>query len=277
MSPTPVPHPEWLPVRGIAPLTESEGVRLAERLPVSPYFVLTYGYLSHGIDRAFVVGSLGDPEAVVVQHRNAPWEPEYFGRNPEAGWSLLSRIPGWSCVNGSTPDIESLLPILEREVRLPYRRLGDLFYTLETPPLLHSHPSVRLLGVSDIPLLQRAAPTIWAGGYRTYEEVVTEGAAAAAIVDDRIVSLADNSASNPRYSDVGVITLEPYRLQGLSTAAAYLVAREVQARGRVPSWSTSSENLASQRVATKLGFRPHSRAEYVVFDQLRATGGYRPT
>ena len=34
------------------------------------------------------------------------------------------------------------------------------------------------------------------------------------------------------------------------------VARDVRARGRTPSWSTSPDNRASLRVAEKLGFRP---------------------
>jgi hypothetical protein len=276
MPATPVLQPEWISAGGLKPLTESEGIQLAERLPVSPFFVLEYGYLRHGTDRAFVEGPLDDPEAVIIQHRNTPGEPVYFGRNPEAGWRLLSRIPGWFCVNGSTESMARFIPVLERELRLPFRQLGDLFYTLETSPRPYSHPSVRRLGIPDIPLLQSAASGFWTGGYATYEEVLTEGVVAAAVVDGRIVSLADNSASNSRYSDVGVMTLEPYRRQGLSTAAAFLVAQEVQARGRIPVWSTSSQNLPSQRVATKLGFRPYGRGEYLVFDRLKERGGYRP-
>ena len=276
MPPTPMPYGEWPRVDGLTALTLSEGVQLAEQLPVTPFFVLSYGYLRHGIDRAFAAGPLGDPEAVIIEHRGFTGEPEYHGRNPEAGWALLSRIPGWFCVNGLTDDMAPFAPIVEREVRLPSRWLGDLFYTLETDPRPHSHPSVRLLGIPDIPLLQRAGPELRIGGYPTYEEALTEGVAAAAIIDGRIVAVADNSASNRRYADIGVTTLEPYRRRGLSSAAAYLVAREVQARGLIPIWSTSSTNRASQRVATKLGFRPHSRGEFLVFDQLKETGGYRP-
>jgi hypothetical protein len=276
MPPTPIPHPDWMPVHGLRPLTESEGIRLADRLPVSPYLVLEYGYLRHGIYRAFVDGSFDDPEAVVLQNRDLPGEPYYFGRNPESAWRLLSRIPGWFCVIGSTESITPLVPILESELRLPIRWLGDMFYTLEEAPPLHSDPSVRRLGIPDIPLLQGAAPEIWAGGYPTYDELLTEGIVAAAIVDGRIVAIAENSASNSRYSDIGVTTLAPYRRQGLSTAAAYVVAQEIQARGRIPTWSTTTENIPSQRVATKLGFRPYGRGEYLVFDELKERGGYRP-
>lgn len=276
MPPTPIPYTEWPAVRGITSLSEAEGVRLAETLPVIPWFVLSYGGLRHGLDRAFVAGSFDDPEAVVIQHRASPEEPEYFGKDPEAGWSLLSRIPGWFCVNGPTEDMRRLVKVLEREVRLPYHWLGDLFYTLETPPRRHTHPAVRLLDVADIPLIEQARPELLIGGYRTYEEALTEGTAAAAIIDNRIVALAENSGTNARYADIGVKTLEPYRRQGLSSAAVYLVAQRLQARGLTPIWSTGSHNVASQAVATKVGFRRHGRGEYLVYDGLKGTGGYRP-
>jgi RimJ/RimL family protein N-acetyltransferase len=276
MPPTPLPYRPWPGTCRIPPLTEAEGIELAERLPDSPYFVLQYGYLRHGVARAFVAGSLRDPEAVIVQGQASPGEPGYFGRNPEAGWALLSHIPGWFCVIAPTEDMNGLLPIMERELRLPYHWLGDLHYTLEEAPRAYQHPLVRLLDVPDIPRFQHAPPQIQPGGYRTYEEALTEGSAAAAIIDDRIVALADNSASNRRYSDIGVFTLEPYRRRGLSSAAVYLVAQAVRARGRTPIWSTGSDNLASQRVAAKVGFQPYGRMEYVIFDRLKENGGYRP-
>ena len=236
MPPTPIPRKEWLPVEGITPLSESEGVRLAERLPVVPWFVLTYGGLRHGSDRAFVKGPLEDPEAVVVQHRSSPSEPEYFGKDPGAAWSLLSRIPGWFCVNGPTEDMKRLVPVLARELRLPYRGSGTCSTRCRPPRVPHSHPSVRLLGIHDIPLLQRAVSETWAGGYRTYEEALTEGVSAGAIIDGQVVSIADSSAANGRYADIGVKTLEPYRRQGLSSAAVVLWWPGAAGPGLVPIW-----------------------------------------
>jgi len=275
MCPTPVPYKEWAPVPGLTPLTESESRELAATLPVTPYFVVCYSGLHRGLDRAFVSGPVQHPEAVIVQHRSSPEEPEYFGKNPEAGWAILSRIPGWTCVNGSTEDMAQFGEILAREVPLPFRQIGDLFYTLETPPIPHPNPAVRLLGLPDIPLLQRYEPAVWGNSYRTFEEMLTHGVVAAAIVDGRIVSVALLSANNGRFGDIGIHTLEPYRRRGFSGATASLVAREVQARGIRPIWSTGSHNLASQRVAVKVGFRPIGRGEYLVFDGLK-DHGYRP-
>jgi GNAT superfamily N-acetyltransferase len=275
MCPTPVPLPEWVPVPGLTPLTPSESSELAATLPVTPYFVICYAGLHRGLDRAFAVGPPSDPEAVIVQHRLEPQEPEYFGRDPEAGWRLLSRIPGWTCLNGSTEDMSEFGRIFAREMSVPFRQLGDLFYTLETPPRSHPNPSVRLLGTADIPLLRNYPPKVWGNSYRTFEEMLTEGVVGGAIVDGHVVSVAVLSANNGRYGDIGIHTLEPYRRRGYSTAAASLVAREVQSRGITPIWSTGSDNVASQRVAAHVGFRPAGRGEYLVFDGL-GDSGYRP-
>jgi GNAT acetyltransferase-like protein len=276
MPPTPIPTPGFRPVKGLTPLSKSEMKLLAEQVPKTPFFVVTWAGLRRGMHRAFVAGGTTDPSAVIIQHASQPREPEYFGRDPEAGWALLSQIPGWDCVCGSTTDVALLEPILAREVPYPPRRLGDLFYTLEGPPKRFEHPAVRRLGLPDIPMLERAEPSVRGGGYATFEEMLTEGAAAAGVVDTKVVALALLTSDNGRYADIGVQTLEPWQRQGMSSAAVTLVAEEVQARGMVPIWSTGEHNLASQRVAEKVGFRPYGRGEYLVFDELRRQGGYLP-
>jgi predicted GNAT family acetyltransferase len=51
-----------------------------------------------------------------------------------------------------------------------------------------------------------------------------------------------------------VVTERTFRGRGLVPACAGGLAGEIRARGRTPSWTTSPENLASLRVAEKLGF-----------------------
>ena len=45
-----------------------------------------------------------------------------------------------------------------------------------------------------------------------------------------------------------------FRGRGLSTACASALCGDIIARGHTPSWSTSTDNVASIRVAEKLGF-----------------------
>jgi predicted GNAT family acetyltransferase len=42
-----------------------------------------------------------------------------------------------------------------------------------------------------------------------------------------------------------------------------LVCTAIQAGGRIPVWGTSAENMASQRVAAKLGFHEVAQRVYL--------------
>ena len=94
--------------------------------------------------------------------------------------------------------------------------------------------------------------------------MLTEGVAAAAIVDDGIVAIAFTSARSRDYADVAVATLEPWRNRGFAAAAAALVAGKIQEAGQTPVWSTGEDNLASLRVAEKLGFTRECELTYVI-------------
>src|SRR5699024_10046431 len=87
---------------------------------------------------------------------------------------------------------------------------------------------------------------------------------AAAVIEGELVSVAHTFAWSPLYVDLGVTTHEQFRGQGMATAAAAIVAAEVQKRGKVPVWSTGVDNLPSMQVAHKLGFRETSRRLYLI-------------
>jgi predicted GNAT family acetyltransferase len=83
------------------------------------------------------------------------------------------------------------------------------------------------------------------------------------VIDGELVAVAYTAARGARLADVGILTREDWRNRGLSTAAAALVCADIQAAGQKPVWGTSAENVASQRVAAKLGFAEVSRRVYV--------------
>jgi len=87
-----------------------------------------------------------------------------------------------------------------------------------------------------------------------------------AFAGSRLVSVACTFFLGARYEEVGVITEAGFRSRGLSAACAGALCQEIQSRGRTPSWSTSPDNVASVRVAEKLGFSP------VQQDRLYVTG-----
>ena len=83
-------------------------------------------------------------------------------------------------------------------------------------------------------------------------------------MNDNIVAIAHTYAETNLHADIGVSTLETWREKGFSTAAASLVAQEIQARGKVPAWSCGEDNYASLRVAEKLGFTEVGRRTYII-------------
>jgi len=76
-----------------------------------------------------------------------------------------------------------------------------------------------------------------------------------AFLDGRLASVAVPFYLGERYTDIGVVTELEFRGRGLSTACAAEVVADIRRAGRIPSWSTSTDNPASLGVARRLGFR----------------------
>ena len=100
-------------------------------------------------------------------------------------------------------------------------------------------------------------------GFATFEDLLTDGVAAGAVVEGSLVALAHTNAMTTRYGDIGVATDELWRGKGFASSAASIVARRIQERGRTPVWSAGEGNAASLRVAAKLGFVEVSRRVYL--------------
>jgi RimJ/RimL family protein N-acetyltransferase len=77
---------------------------------------------------------------------------------------------------------------------------------------------------------------------------------AAVMVDDGVAVTACSSVRlTPQAAEAGLYTVESYRGRGYSVDAVRLWAEAVRETARIPLYSTSWENIASQAVARKLG------------------------
>lgn len=83
-------------------------------------------------------------------------------------------------------------------------------------------------------------------------------------VDGVPVSFAYAGWRTARWFDVSIDTLRDYRQWGLAAIAVTALLVDEMRQGRQPVWGAVEGNLASQRLATKLGFAPYSRAAMVV-------------
>lgn len=84
--------------------------------------------------------------------------------------------------------------------------------------------------------------------------LAASGHAFGAFAAGELVSVACSFFVGRRYEDIGVVTSPGHRGLGASPACAAALASDIHARGHVPTWSTSPDNLPSLRVAEKLGF-----------------------
>ncbi len=124
-----------------------------------------------------------------------------------------------------------------------------------TPPHINHH-TIRRLKPSDTNHLQTFDPnSAWI--YKTWggpHGLARSGFAWGAFIDNQLASIACTFFLGEMYEEIGIVTAPKFRGNGLSTACAMALCHDIQTRGRVASWTTSPDNLASMRVAEKLGF-----------------------
>jgi hypothetical protein len=210
--------------------------------------------------------------AAVVFWNIRPDEAIAIGEDVGAMWRLLQAVQGWRVVNVDETLAHTLGAIMERELGQPVRYDADVYHVLTGPPADHTHLLVRRLTIADIRLIEDAPPPLQQGRlFGGPAGLLREGIIAGAINFGRLVATAHTSTMSELYADIGVITLEQYRRQGISMAAATLVCRGVEACGRTPVWNCREDNWASLRVAKKLGFTPIGRRINVTL--LPAPGG----
>ena len=75
-------------------------------------------------------------------------------------------------------------------------------------------------------------------------------------VDDAPVAFAYAPWRSPGWFDTSVDTLPGARQLGLGTLVAAALIRDERAHGREPVWGADLENVASRRLAERLGFAP---------------------
>ncbi|MGH2532831.1 MAG: GNAT family N-acetyltransferase, partial [Thermomicrobiales bacterium] len=172
---------------------------------------------------------------------------------------------GWEAVNVARAVGPSLAELITAATGRPCGQFEEIYCVLDQPVAAWPHPAVRRLTPADLPLMAASETALGMEGWRfgSAAALLAEGFAAGAVVDEQLVAVAFTSARSDRHAEVGVVTLEPWRGRGLSTAAAALVCTDIQTAGQTPVWSTSEENAASRQVGVKLGFIEVSRRVYV--------------
>ena len=165
-------------------------------------------------------------------------------------------------VSPGSPDLESALPSvlpgydLESEGRLFYA-LPDECPPLDSPPVPDGVvvvPITRSLltdsGAGGIHLVKAEIDWMWPSFERFYET----GFGHVALLDNRVAGWCTSEFVSARACGLGIEIAEEHRGKGIGTAIARAAIEECRSRGIQPHWEARPGNLASMRVAEKLGF-----------------------
>ena len=247
-------------------LDSSECQALIRALGDTPETVIAVHQLRHGLCQVHAEAGSGRHDAVVLRPSRPSDELVGIGPDVESLGRVLRGLPRWSCVCVEDDIARRLGPILEADLGRPIRYLMDIYHTLERPVDAGSHPSVRYLAGEDLGPLMGSPPDIRGAclGFGTLERLLQAGIVAGAVIGGELMAVASTWAVSERFADLAVITAGPWRDRGLATACAGLVVEDIRRSGRVPVWSTGEDNLASLRVARKLGFDEVGRRTYVI-------------
>ncbi len=239
---------------------------LADALGEGPETVIAVHQLRRGLCKAYVKGNPAHFEGAIIRHPESR-ELVAYGHDVNTIYELLQGVPNWDCVEVAPACAPALGQLIEQGMGVKVRLYGDIYHALRQPVIPWNHPAMRQLTLDDLALLEVAPREVRGAGFESMQAMLRDGLVAAAMVEGQVVAIAHTSARSRLYADIGVVTLEPYRKRGFSSAAASLVAERIQEAGQIPVWSTGEANHASLRVAEKLGFTREGLLVYVIIEE----------
>jgi hypothetical protein len=237
---------------------------MAAALGDTPETVIAQQWLRDPSTEALCVGDPSDLEAIILQSPTVPGEPAVFGSSVEAVASLIPHLEGWFALNVPLALADELVPAVGAAAEVEsVRMLDDIYHTLQTPIDDAWIGRARLLTAEDRNVIRSSAALLGDGVDRLLDTLAW-GTVAGVVKSGLLVSVAYTFAQTDLHADVGVVTRDDWRDQGLATMSAALLCQTVQAGGRTPVWSTGGTNLPSLQVARKLGFQEVSRRVYLI-------------
>lgn len=247
-------------------LPDQDRPLVAAQLADVPEHCIARHALLSGRGPAYVVGEPGRFDALVIDPSITAGELLAFG-NAEAIARVVRELRDWCCVEVSPVIADQLEPLLCRDMRLPIRRTRDLYFTLTGDIPQAGKLDVRLLTPADADDYARSTASYCSDPANAHRNVI-EGPVVAAFIDGRVVAAVEANARTQRYANFNVRTLPEYRGRGLATAVSAVAAFAVRSMGLTPLWSCSDQNVASQRVAQKLGFTPVAHCVYLIPERV---------
>jgi hypothetical protein len=212
--------PRWVEVRGM--LLSGDG-RVIGAVATSPLSFVV-------VDSSGTAGVVGCPPATAIRAA-AEQAREILVVPEDVGWAAAA-LPEWSRE-------EATLLVRDEQTGLPA-------FTEREARLISSE---ELAAAPGVPGVMR-------------EELLAEardGRLAAGFAEGRPVAFCYPSSVTERWWDISIDTLDGYRRQGHAGRAVACAIQRMALTGREPVWGAVASNVASARLAVKLGFRATDR------------------
>lgn len=164
----------------------------------------------------------------------------------------------------------------------PYRMGGAIDFTDRVPPAdedrLLAPPADTRVAEMDVTLFAR---TEWYQdslvAFGSIDRWTDAGLGRCLMRDDEILCEATAGPAIRGTMEFGVLTREAHRGRGYATLTCRHLARACEQRGLIPWWNTSADNLASAKVARRLGFGRERHYDLVMYraDRFAPRGDLR--
>ena len=261
------------------------------RLPPSKFDLLNFSvpdepdncstnFLLHRSTSTILVDNPLDPKMLVVSYPTDSPPPMYFiygkAERPLSIQRLLQELqtPTDLVVPNSMLNMVSHYCPVRFSVPVMFLAAPKGHWQPQTPT---NYP-VRLLTENDTPQLARNFsddPWLWEFFF-TPDQLIREGMAVGAFVNGHLACVATTLAFTERYVELGVATGPEYRGLGLALECCRALSRiQYEQFGRLPCWRTQVHNVASWKVALKLGLEELDRSEkYLFLSNYQHVGAY---
>ncbi|MFP2934095.1 GNAT family N-acetyltransferase [Pyxidicoccus sp. 3LG] len=179
-------------------------------------------------------------------------EASVLGRPPrERLLAYLERLPRGTEVVMGLEDAKALgpLPGWCEEVAVVHVQHGPS----PTPPVIRGQ--VRIFETGE-PLDLSHLPKDM---FEEFTRARASSPLAVAFAEGQPVSFSYSGSETETWWDVSIDTLEPWRKQGYAAATAHALIEHMRARGKRAVWAAVETNLASLKLAARLGFTPVAR------------------
>ena len=198
------------------------------------------------------------PHSYTHHHRVERWHAHPC--TPVAGGCPHTGIPVPHVRHGTTTHSQVLPP--------PASAVRELLHGADSP-IASLRPCIRSLGPADFDLLEEVPGLL----KRQSPEAVCQSICAGAVVEGRLVCVAQALGTWGRYGELWVATEPAARRQGYATACACLVIRGMAGAGLLPVFRSQEDDWPALKLAHRLGFKELLRRVSVA---LEGKDGYRP-